>query len=649
MRKGNHIGCFTLGQRVHRHSGESRNPVFKPFFKERLKAWIPAFAGMTTSFFTCFVLIFFNSPLRAEPQITARVSSNDITINDSITLTIEISGVSNINTAPNPTIPNFSVQDAGQRQSYQWINGQASAQIAYDYVLTPLNTGSFEIPSITLTYEGKSFTTQPISITVRPAPSAPPQTGGGTEAPSSRPVAVPSEGLKPLFISAKVDNHNAYVGQQIHLTIQFLRQPNVRILSQPRYTAPEMTGFIIEPLPQQQFSTTIQGIPYDVIELRYALFPTSDGEFTIGSATIDLAVQGQASAYNFDSFFEQFFGRSQPVKLTTRAIPIQVRALPKVKPALFSGAVGRYKITAKTEEASKEFEVGKPFNLMVTIEGVGNIKSVKEPAIPEMTSFRRYESISSSKVNNEGKFIHGVKEFKILLIPQVSGQLSIPAIPFTFFNPETNQYGTETSREISLNVKPGTLAQGPVDTLPHQVPGQVGEGVKVVEKDIRYMKSGKLSPVEKPLYERGGFILFNALPPLFALGAFLTVWRTQKRRIYAPHYRSREALGKARKTLKKASKLMNAADPVPFYGALYSAVADFIADKLDISSTGMIWEDVDRRLSEKAVGENLRRMARDLWEEADQVRFAASAFTDKTREESLKNAQTLLTRLNEVL
>lgn len=574
--------------------------------------------------------------LHAEPHIAARVSANEISLNDTTVLSIEISGVGNINAAPVPQISGFQVQPAGQTQSFQWINGQSSSLIGYNYVLTPLQAGSFTIPAITLTHDGKNYATEPITVVVKDAPT--PSVGNTT--PSSKNVGVPTEGLKPIFVTAHIDSSKAYVGEQILLTIQFLRRAGVRITSQPRYSEPDMTGFLVEPLKQQEYQSNLHGIPYDVTELRYALFPTSDGEFAIGSATIELAVQSQTDPFDPNSFFQNFFGRSQVMKLTTRAIPVQVRALPKNKPGNFTGAVGRYKVSSRIDLEGKEPEVGKPINLIVAIEGVGNIKTLKEPALAEVSGIRRYETISSMKINNEGKFINGKKEFKFLLIPQVSGQITIPSINYSFFNPDQNTYQTESTRDIQLTVKPGALTGNDESYSPRFPADKNGlartEGVRVVEKDIRFLKMGGIKSLQSPLYLRPSFYLLNAVPLLFSMGALLTRWRVKQRTLHAGHFRSRGALKNA---LKKLKNLQD-------YSQLSSALTGFLADKLGLSAHGLRWDEINASLNAKGVDEPLRLQLKELLDETDMVRFAASEFTSEMKLASVEKTKLLLKTLD---
>ncbi len=584
----------------------------------------------------------------AEPGVNAKVSAQEMTLNSSITLLLEITGIKEVGSAPNLNIPDFEIQPAGQMSSFQWVNGQTTSLITFNYVLTPMKTGNLQIPSITLSVNGKSYSTQPIIISVHADSNAGnAASGAAAREPAQHQVQVPAEGLKPLFMTATVDSDKVYVGQQVLLKVQFLKRPEVRFASQARYSEPDLTGFLVEKFPQQEYSTTINGARYDVTELPYALFPTSDGDFAIGSARIEMAVRSEPDPFDPNSFFQSFFGRTNVAQLSTRAIPVHVRALPANKPAAFSGAVGRFKMNAKVD--TDKLEVGKPFNLIVTVEGVGNIKTIKEPLLPELHGFRRYETISASKVSNEGKFLHGSKEFKILLIPQVSGQLTIPSAAFIYFNPAKGEYVTETTPEIPLQIKPGNLNQADQETRPQSsAAGQNAEGVRVMEKDIRFIKPGKVRPVSSPIYLRTPFLLFSFLPPLFAFVAFLSRRHTQLRTERAAEFRSKGALKTARKNLARARKEMITHDPTVFYGAIHAAVAGYLADKFSTSASGMVWEDVEKRLATAGADESLRNDIRDVFDQADMARFATSSFTDEARENALTKADSVLERLNEV-
>jgi len=584
--------------------------------------------------------------LAAEPQVKAHVSATDMPLTSSISLTFEVVGAEP-GEPPTLNIPDFEVEKAGQTNSYQWINGQSSSLVGYNYVLHPTKTGVLQIPPISIRIGSQFYSSQPIMVNVHPDTGGGPQVSSGAGSLPSRTVDIPSEGLKPVFLTANVDVSKAYVGEQILLKVQFLRLPDLRAASQPRYSEPDMTGFLVEPLNQQEFMTNLNGNPYQVTEVRYALFPTSEGEFAIGSAHIELALRAEPDPFDPNSFFQNFFGRTQTLKLNTRAIPVHVRALPKSKPSNFTGAVGRFKIQDHVD--TTDLEVGKPFNLIVTIEGVGNVKALQEPAIPELNNFRRYETISSSKLNKDGKFLYGSKEFKILLIPQVSGQVSIPPVSFTYFNPEQHEYVTETAPSISLQVKPGKLNAGGNESPGQSAAELPQEGVRIVEKTIRFIKDGPVKPVGPAVYLRGTFILMNLIPPLFALVSLITRRRSEIRRLRAGEYRYQKAYTQAAKMLRLAKRELNNTDPAPLYTAISAAVSNYLADKFDLSASGLIWDDLDRRLTEKGISAELKKSLREILDEADMARFATSSFASADRQQRLKDTIALLKKMEEVL
>jgi len=639
-----------------RHPGESRDPGRKPAFKTVFKAWIPVrqwtdplwrtFAGMTGhAGFLVLLPLLFPALVGAAPEIRAKVSASEISLQDSITFSIEITGVRNISPPWPLDIPGFNIQRAGQTQSFQIINGRSSSLVSFKYVLSPTQTGDLRIPAISLSHEGKTYTTNSLPIKVL-AQAVPPSTNQSRPAQTAKP-SVPHEGLKPIFMSAKVDQSKVYVGQQILLTIQFLRHPNVRLASQPRYSEPDMTGFIVESLNQVERKISLNGTPYIVTDLKYALFPTSDGEFAVGSASIEVAVRTRGDPFNPNSIFENFFGRRKTLRLKTRSLPIQVRALPKNKPDDFSGAVGRYRFTAKVDNPNPE--VGKPLNLVLTLKGTGNVKSLREPTLPDLIGFRKYETISKSMAENQGSTMTGKKEFKILLIPQVSGSLEIPSIGYTFFDPQLSRYLTKNTKRISLEIQPGVLQEFSSDQAYQAPAGQTPEGIRVVEKDIRFIKSGKIKSTTGLIYQNGFFILANSLPPIFALGSVLTIYRRRKRLLFASDYKMKEAYPHAQKSLKKAKKQIGHDDPTQFYTTLSYALTGFLADKLNQKASGLVWVKIDFQLTQRGVPQELKDQTRAILAQADMARFATSAFADESKEDKLKEVSQLLKELDLVL
>jgi hypothetical protein len=201
-------------------------------------------------------------------------------------------------------------------------------------------------------------------------------------------------------------------------------------------------------------------------------------------------------------------------------------------------------------------------------------------------------------------------------------------------------------------VKLGTLSNAPETAtgMPVGSAETAQQGVQVVEKDIRFIKNtGRIKPISPPLFRRGLFIMFNLFPPLFAFVALLIRHQSSLRVKNAALYRSKGAERQAMKQLKTVKKSIKDPHPIAFYNALHTALSGYLADKLALSASGLLWDDVDRRLQEKNISADLRGRIRSLFDEADMARFATSSFTDDVREKSLTDIQHVIGELEKAL
>ena len=101
----------------------------------------------------------------ADFQISASLDRTEMALNEQVMLNVTVSGSGG--SLPGPQMPglsDFQVSNAGRAQNFSWVNGQASARVVYNYVLTPLKTGTFTIPPISL--EGQSVQSSPLTLRV---------------------------------------------------------------------------------------------------------------------------------------------------------------------------------------------------------------------------------------------------------------------------------------------------------------------------------------------------------------------------------------------------------------------------------------------------------------------------------------------------
>jgi len=325
----------------------------------------------------------------ADVTVSAEVNRKTTGVNEPITLTVTVEGTAR--SVPTPRLPDlssaFSVEEAGTSSNMSWVNGAMSASKSWNYVLLPKAVGTFTIGSAEVEFGGSTYRTDPIEVQVVEGGTAAGQAAPRGSALEERPSSGVDAGGKNIFVTASVDKKRAYVDEQITLSFKFYRR--TELWEQPRYQAPNLTGFWAEDLGQEtEYVETVNGVRYRVVEIKTALFGAAPGKATIGEAKL---------VYREGGGGFPFFGAGQERALTTDPITVEILPLPtEGKPAGFAGGVGDYTVRASLDPP----RVGQlePATLKVTIAGTGNTKTVPAPRMADLPDFKIYESGTSSDV-----------------------------------------------------------------------------------------------------------------------------------------------------------------------------------------------------------------------------------------------------------
>ena len=137
----------------------------------------------------------------------------------------------------------------------------------------------------------------------------------------------------------------------------------------------------------------------------------------------------------------------------TQPVVVDVQPLPPNPPATFNGAVGQYQIKADVD--MMETRVNEPISWNVTVAGYGNIDTLPEPIWPETPEWRSFDSNSTINTHVRDGRISGSQTYDRLLVPTQGGQITLPAVEYSFFDPETAAYHTISTEPIMINVAPG--------------------------------------------------------------------------------------------------------------------------------------------------------------------------------------------------
>ena len=571
------------------------------------------------------------TPIAADAEdVSVELNTNRdrVALNETLSLDVVIRGA-----GQNPDLPDvrglsaFDIVSSGSSMNFSSFNGVAEVSMTYTFTLAPKRIGQYTIGPARFSYNGKNYTSNTIKITVTDEPPAPSISQSARQ--------------KDVFLTASVDTDNPYVGQQVVLSIKFYSA--VQTLSRPTFTPPQTTDFWTDQFPQRSYYTNVGGRRFRVTEINFALFPTRTGELEIGRAHLQVEVPTRNTRRR--SFgFPSIFGGGETVNLRTRPITLNVRPLPdKGRPDNFSGAVGQFSITASADQT--EVEVNVPVTVTFTLQGRGNIKALPKPEIPPLNDFRTYSGVGDEQVTKNQNQMGGVKTFEEVFIPTRQGELVIPSVEYTFFDPVQGRYVTARTKEITLRVKPssGQLA-GPT---PFSFPsgGRVGSEMT----SIRYIKkeSDGFKKSGAPLLFEPVYIGVNAAPVLALALAFVVGARRRRLQTDVAYARSKSAGRTARKRLKHAREVAKVETAGECYGEISLAILTFIADKLNVSPHGLTIDQVSERLRSAGVSSETIELCRTLIQRADYVRYSPGSITQKDIDESLKQAEEALVSLQE--
>lgn len=93
------------------------------------------------------------------------ISSDTVGLNGSINVTFTLENMPNKQFTP-PSFDGFEAQGPSTSMMTSITNGSMKQSASYTYYLTPRSTGSFKIPSVSLTTEGGVLTTEEKTVVV---------------------------------------------------------------------------------------------------------------------------------------------------------------------------------------------------------------------------------------------------------------------------------------------------------------------------------------------------------------------------------------------------------------------------------------------------------------------------------------------------
>lgn len=502
--------------------------------------------------------------LAVEPQV--------LRVGEAASLALIIRGVNDPRPPALTDVEGFQIQYHGAQSQVSFVNGRVDRFTTFQFSALAMKPGVHTIGPFVYEHAGQKATVAAVRVEVVEE-GGPPAGNAITDR---------------LFARIEASKQTVYLHEPFEITIALYAR-DVDLADQINLDGMPKSGLAIGQF--REFGAvreTLDGRIYTVRRFRAPARALSAGTFTLEpSLTVQVVVQTRGRARDplgddiFEEFMRNFGGMGQtrafavevkPFELTARDLPARGR------PASFSGAVGRF--TFEVQVRPSELAVGEPATVHTRIAGAGYLGGITAPAIPESAALHVYEPRAAAAPETE-------RRFEQVVIPRTAAAKEIPALEFSYFDPESGVY--ETLRRGPFPLTLHAAAAG--DARLVQAPGANGSPASpdalVRGADLVYLKPAPARWIRTAAGAAGGAPGWGAaaawLAPALLLGAVALVARRRDRLATDTAFARRERAPRvARTALEAARRALTSGSSGAFFEALWEALSRYFGLKLGL-------------------------------------------------------------------
>lgn len=523
-----------------------------------------------------------------------------------------------------PSIKGFDVlmgPSRSQQSSTQIVNGNvtSTSSITFTYILMANTAGEYTIGGASIVADGNQMVSNSVKIKVLPQDQNSNGGQGGSSAHSSSGTSVSDQ---DLFITATASKTNVFEQEAFVLTYKiYTRESNLQLNNAK---LPDFKGFHSQEI---EMTTNARWTPehyrgrnyYTTVYRQFVLFPQQSGKLYIDPAQFQMTIGKPVQSDDpFDAFFN---GGSNVIEIkksiATPKIAINVSPLPAGKPADFSGGVGEFTVSSSIN--SKELKTNDAITIKLVISGTGNLKLISNPEIKFPEDFEVYDPKVDNQVRLTREGLTGNRVIEYLAIPRHADTYKIPGVSFSYFDIRSKSYKTLKTEEYVVNIEKGA---GNADQVIANFTNK--EDLKVLGEDIRYIKQNEVTfqPKGSFFYGSMSYWLFYIIPALAFIIFFIIYRKQAAENANVAKVRTKKANKVATKRMKLAGKLLSENKKDAFYDEVLKALWGYISDKLNIPVSRLSKDNIEEKLRNHGVSEELIKDFLNALNDCEFARFA---------------------------
>ena len=354
--------------------------------------------------------------------VTAELDRDRVSMGDTLRLTITATAGEDVDNADlRPLLDDFDILQRSTSSSTRIINGQASSTRTVNLDISPKREGTLRIPPLRV----DNARTGLILVSVGPASTIDANSDSG------------------LF-EAEIDSDRVYVQGQLLLTLRVQQSVNLDARS---ITELQLDGAFVKPLEQRSFQRQVNGRPWLVHEVRYAIFPEQSGVLEIPSQTFTAR-----EALPRRSLFDLGSG-GRPIRRTTEALQIQVLPRPANYPDQTWLPARKIEIQESWSVPPESLKAGESATRTLRLIGEG-LQGAQLPPIPvpDIPGLKFYPDQPAISDDETAIGLTGQRVDSAALVPTQGGTWDLPEIRIPWWDTATEsvQYAVVPSRRVTV-------------------------------------------------------------------------------------------------------------------------------------------------------------------------------------------------------
>lgn len=377
-------------------------------------------------------------PLWAAPNsVRAWLDRDTMQFGETVTLNVEAHG--NVSGQPDfsALAADFKLLTTQSSRQLEIVNGKQDSQTIWAIGLEPKHVGQLTIPPLDV--DGAK--TAAIVLAVVPPPT------GAHGKPGD-----------DVYIEATAEPLAPYVQQQVRYTVRLFYALD---LASGNLGDPSVKDANVLRLGQdRQFSTTLSGHRYRVLERHYAITPQRSGEMTLPSITFRGVVLDASDPMSF-------LGRGRTVDARSDAITLNVRPQPATA-GLKTWLPATSLALTDTTDVPTQVRAGDPVTRTIRLQAQG----LAYEALPSLElkapdGAEIYPDREQDRTRDDGTWLWGERDRKFVFVPSRPGTLTLPGLEIRWWNTATDRAETTSLPSRTVQVLPALAGgNGPPSTKP---------------------------------------------------------------------------------------------------------------------------------------------------------------------------------------